>query len=137
MKILSNDKFNYLKNNAEKQIRFYSILVHWLEIKQENRSLVEYFEKHGYTRIAIYGMKELGERLYDELKGSSVQVVYCIDRNADELYCEVPAYRPDDELEKVDAVVVTAVIYYEEIRGTLKPKFDCPIINLEDIVFGV
>ena len=125
------------QQNIEKQIRFYRLLIHWLEIKQEGRSLVEYFEKNGYKRIAIYGMKELGERLFDEVADSSVEVIYCIDKNPEELYCEVPLFKPKEELEKVDIIVVTAVAAYEEILKSFHPNFDCPITNLEDIVFGV
>ena len=126
-----------LKSESFKHVRYYSMLIHWLEIRQENRSLVEYFEKNGYKKVAIYGMKEFGERLFDELKGTSVEVAYTIDRNADEIYCEVPVRKPNDNLDKVDAMIVTAVISYDSIKEDLSKKVDCPIINLEDIVFGV
>ena len=40
---------------------FYHLLVQWLIIKQEGKSLVSFFLESGYKTIAIYGMKELGK----------------------------------------------------------------------------
>ena len=82
-------------------------------------------------------MKELGERLYDELKGSGVLVSYSIDKNADEVYAEVDVVKPDEDFESVDAIVVTAVYYFDVIEEMLSKKVDYPIISLEDIVYDI
>ena len=96
-----------------------------------------YFEKNNYKTVAIYGMKELGERLYDELKDSDVAVKYFIDKNAGELYADVDILTPDDELEPVDAIVVTATYYFDDIEETLGEKVEYPIVSLEDIIYEV
>ena len=41
----------------------------------------------------------------------------------------------DDNLEVVDAVVVTAVTFFDEIQEKLSAKMDCPILSLEDILY--
>lgn len=107
----------------------------WLQIRQQGKTLVEYFTKNGYKTVAVYGMKELGERLCDELKGSDVAVSYAIDKNADSIYADVDVVTPDDELAPVDVIVVTAITYFDEIEETLCEKVDCPIISLEDILY--
>ena len=77
-------------------------------MKQEGKSLVEYFEYNNIKSIAIYGMKELGERLVKELEGSEIEIKYIIDQNADEIETKLKKVKPDGELAPVDAIVVTA-----------------------------
>ena len=60
----------------------YQLLNHWLEVKNEGKSLAGYFLEMGYSRIAIYGMAELANRLTEDLAGSGVEIVYGIDRDA-------------------------------------------------------
>lgn len=122
---------------VEKLKEFYNILNQWLILKQEGKSLAEYFEQNHYKTVAIYGMKELGERLYDELKDSDIQVKYAIDRNADQIYAEVDVVTPDDGLAEVDVVVVTALHYYDEIEGMIADKVDCPVVSIEDVVYEI
>ncbi len=119
----------------KKFLEFYNVLNRWLAVKQSGRSYAKFFEKKQYKTIAIYGMKELGERLYDELKDSNIKVAYAIDRNADRIYSELDIVTPDDELSKVDAIVVTAIHYYDEIESMLAEKVDYPIISIEDIIY--
>ncbi|WP_026670913.1 hypothetical protein [Butyrivibrio sp. AE3006] len=114
---------------------FYKILLRWLKVHQDGRSVTSYLKKHGYKRIAIYGMKELGVALLDELKDSEIEVAYTIDRDADNIYVAADVYKPDEKLEPVDAVVVTAVHFYYEIKNDMSKKLDCPILSLEEIVW--
>lgn len=128
------------KKRVEHQAKvheLYMALDQWLQIRQEGKTLVEYFTKNGYKTVAVYGMKELGERLCDELKDSDVMVSYAIDQNADSIYADVNVVVPDDELAPVDVVVVTAITYFDEIEEMLSEKVDCPIISLEDVLYEV
>lgn len=124
-------------DKLKKMGEFYNILIQWLSIRQEGKSLVSYFTQNEYGKIAIYGMKELGERLYDELKDSEVEIKYIIDKNADAIYADVDVVTPDDPLEDVDVIVVTAVHYFDEIEMMLEQKISCPIISLEEIVYDI
>lgn len=109
----------------------------WVKVKQDGKNLATYFEREGYKEIAIYGMHFAGETLVEELMGSNIVVKYGIDRNADKIYAEFDIVRPDAPLEEVDAIVVTAVTFMEEIVQMLKDKVDCPILSLEDILYQV
>lgn len=129
-----------IKEMAEVQAKVHELYMafdQWLQIRQEGKTLVEYFTKNGYKTVAVYGMKELGERLCDELKGSEVTVSYAIDKNADSIYADVDVVTPDEELAPVDVIVVTAITYFDEIEEMLGEKVDCPIISLEDILYEV
>ena len=125
------------KSMSDKHFALFLMMNQWVKVKQEGKNLSSYFEKNGYKKIAIYGMSYVGETLVDELKGTEVQVVYGIDKNADSLYAVVDVITIEDTLEEVDAIVVTAITYFGEIKEQLRAKVDCPIISLEDILCEV
>lgn len=135
--IVKDKQIKSKKNELNKFHKFYDILIQWLLIKQKGSFLTAYFVQRGYKTVALYGMKELGERLYDELKESEVEVKYIIDKNADSIYSDVDVFTPDEVLMDVDVIIVTAVYYFDEIKGMLEQKIDCPILSLEDIVYGI
>ena len=118
----------------KKSQRLYLVFDQWLSLRQEGKSLEEYFKQNNYKTVAIYGMRELGQRLYDELKDSDITVKYAIDKNADAVYTDVDVVRPDEHLERVDVIVVTAVYYFEEIKEMLSGKVDYAIASLEDVI---
>lgn len=124
--------------NIERFQSHYWLLNHWLEIKNEGKSVASYFEEMGYHHIAVYGMAELGNRLIEDLQGSSVQVDYGIDRD---ISCSIArigeVYYPDDELPETEAIIVTPYPVYEEIKKLLEKKVKCPVISLEEIVWSV
>lgn len=133
----SSKKIKEMAEGHAKVHELYMAFDQWLRVRQEGKTLVEFFEKQGYKTVAIYGMKELGERLYDELQDSGIAVEYIIDKNADQIYADVDVVTPDEELKPVDVVVVTAIYYFDEIEEMLSEKVDYPIISLEDILYEV
>lgn len=126
-----------LEEDDTKFHEFYSLLLQWIHIHNEGKKISAYLKNCGYHTVAIYGMKELGEELLYELKDSEIEVRYAIDKNADDLYAEIDIYRPDDELEIVDAVIVTAIHWFDDIERDMRQKLDCPILSLEDVVYSV
>ena len=127
-----------LKNTEEvidKMTEFYDLLIQWVEVKQRGCSISEYLHERQFDRIAIYGIKEIGELLLKELEGSEVEVAYVIDRDADSLFLPIHVCRPDDSLKSVDAIVVTCIHYFDEIKKTMESKMNCPVLSIEDIVF--
>lgn len=126
-----------MEENAGKKEAFYKLLIAWVEAKQDSKDISDYFIRNDIKTIAVYGMRELGERLVRELEETDVKVKYIIDKNASSITSALPVYTPDDDLESVDAVVVTAIYYYEDIVESLSQKVDCQIISLEDVIYGV
>jgi len=122
-------------DKASKFKTYYNTLNRWLELKQNGVSLDKWFQKNGYKNAAVYGMGELGNRLYEELKDTEIKVEYAIDKNAYGVSLDIPIYQKEDELPDVDVIVVSAVFAFSEISGELEKKCTCPIVSLEDIVF--
>lgn len=130
-------KINAGNQMADKHLALFLMMNQWVKVKQDGKNLVSYFEHNGYQRIAIYGMSYAGETLIDELRDSSIQIAYGIDKKADSIYADVNIVTMDDVLGDVDAVVVTAITFFDEIEEVLSEKMDCPIISLEDILYEV
>lgn len=122
---------------TDKYRTLFLMMNQWVKVKQESKNLAAYFEKNNYKKIAVYGMSYAGETLIDELKNTGVTVVYGIDKKAGSIYADVDIVSIEEILADVDAVVVTAITYFDEIKETLLAKVGCPIISLEDIVYEV
>jgi len=126
-----------LEKKSEKVNKFksyYNMLNQWLVLKGQGKSLEEYFTGNGYKTIAIYGMGEMGNRLYEELKDSDIEIQYAIDKAPGAVYSELEVREAEEEMDKVDVVIVTATFAYDEIKEELEDKFTCPIISLEDVI---
>ena len=131
---VEGDKLNKMRAMSNKHLELFKMMNQWVKVKQEGKNLSSYFEENGYTKIA---MSYAGETLMNELENSIVTVVYAIDRNADSLYSDVDIVSMDDDLEDVDAIIVTAITFFDEIEETLSKKVNCPIISLEDVLYEV
>ena len=81
-------------------------------------------------------MSYAGETLVNELKDSEIEAVYGIDRKVG-IYSYIDVLSVDEPLPEVDAVVVTAITFFDEVEETLRDKVSCPIISLEDILYEV
>ncbi|GFI18645.1 hypothetical protein IMSAG249_01414 [Lachnospiraceae bacterium] len=134
---ISGEKIKGWHQLSDKHLNLFLMMNQWVKVKQEGKNLSSYFEKKEYKKIAVYGMSYAGETFVDELKNTGIIIAYGIDKNADTIYSDIDIFTMEDSLEEVDAVVVTAVTFFDEIEETLCGKLDCPIISLEDILYEV
>lgn len=137
VKKFSGDTAEKQRDMSDKHLALFLMMNQWVAVKQEGKNLADYLERMGYGTIAIYGMSYAGERLREELKDSSVQIKYGIDQKAGSIYSDIDLVTLEDELEPVDAVIVTPIFFFDEIEEKLSQKLDCPIISLEDILYEV
>ena len=122
------------KEEASKQRAMFLVMNQWTNVKQANRILEEYFLKNELRKIAIYGMGLMGQQLIKELKDSSIETAYGIDRNSDGIVSGIKVVTMDEELADVDAVVVTVLKEFDEIRDALTKKLNCSVVAIEDIL---
>lgn len=134
---MKHDKLDEMQELSGRHLALFLMMNQWVKVKQEGKNLSLYFEKNNYKKIAIYGMSYVGETLLDELKNTGVEVAYGIDRNAESIYADVDIVSMSDDLEQVDAVVVTAITFFDEIEAQLSARLNCPIISLEDMLHEV
>ncbi|RDU22810.1 hypothetical protein [Anaerosacchariphilus polymeriproducens] len=126
-----------LNAKTDKFKQYYNTLNQWLNNKDDGKSSVNFFKRNGYQSVAIYGMGELGNRLYKELRNSDIKIKYVIDQSIDYLNHEVSVMSPEDRLEAVDVIVVTPTFAFEDIRSKLKAKINCPIISINEVLYEI
>mgnify|MGYP004732459463 CR=1 FL=1 len=130
-------KYNKMQKNVKKFSTYYYLSDYWLELKQNNRNLGEYFDNIGVNKIVIYGYGSMGKSLCRELINQKVEIAFIIDKDLD--YCD--EFRvgsiSDIKNESVEMVVVTAPFAYQSIRSSLIKEVKCPIISIEDIIFSL
>ena len=123
-----------LENMADKFEQYYNLLHMWMLLREKGISLEQYFTKHGYKKIAIYGYGNNGRHLIYELNKSEVRVQYAIDKKARLYQADIPIYELNSNLPKCDVVVVTVIHEYEKIIGDVKELVKCPIVSLSEVV---
>jgi len=118
---------------AQKHLFMFQIMNRWMELKQKDIHIGEYLQKKGYQHIAIYGMSFIGRRLYEELSKNLV-IEYAIDQNAENICTDIYICLPNDDLKEVDAIIVTAVMCFNEVKGMLHKKIKSPVLSIENII---
>lgn len=124
-------------DKVQKGLEFYDILVRWLGLRQAQRTLAEYFAENGYQAVAIYGMKEIGRLLLNELRLEGIDVRYAIDRDADEISGDISVIKPSCNLPEADVIVVTASHYFDSIYLELREFTEAEIVPIEDVLWSI
>ncbi len=133
-KILGRIDYRQLAN---KHLAIMKLYDQWIRTKQEGKSVVDYFHNNEIKSIAIYGMSFVGQRLYEELKDSDIKVNYAIDKNASSIYADIDVIDPDGDLPTTDAIIVTAIYFFNEIEEILVKKTNSKILSFEDILYEI
>jgi len=138
------ENFPYKKGKIESQIdlqyraaknqKILECLNDILALKQKNKSIIDFFRENSIRQIGIYGFQYLGQRLLGELESSEIIIRYIIDRNHLFQNVGVPLKFIDDELEPVDAIIVTPIFEFDSISFALKNKIKTKIVSIEDII---
>lgn len=127
---------NNLKQYGDKFYEYFQLLNRWMIARNEKKQIADFFHKESIEKIAIYGMGELANRLFEELEDSDIQILYGIDRD---ICCTnsriADVYYPDDELPEVDAIVITPFLSAEGIKKNLAEKCSCQLISLDYIIY--
>lgn len=127
------NKSTDIKINKFRQ--YYFLLNQWIQLKQKGLSFEKYFIELGYENIAIYGMGEVGMRLLDELKATNINVKYVIDK-ADISVEKIPVIKNITSELNVDAIVVTPMFAFDDIKEEFEAITTAQIISIEEIIFG-
>ena len=132
---IANLETEKYKKMSDKHLALFLLMNQWVKVKQDGKKLSSFLEEKGYKKIAIYGMSYVGETLLNELREGTIQTVYVIDKQADGIYTDLKVVSPEEYLEEVDAIIVTPITFFEDIKRMLETRVGCPIISIEDILF--
>lgn len=128
------EKVLYYRELSEKHLNIMEMFKKWLIMLESGGTAADYFHERKFRTVAIYGMGYLGERLLEELRTTDIQIKYIIDKKAGSIFGGVPVRALTDNLEPVDAIIVTPVYYFYSVKRELKKRTDSSIISLEEVL---
>lgn len=135
-KIYKIKKYIYnIKCERDKYWEMFLMMSAWMSNRQRGKFIGDFLERKGFHEIDIYGVGNIGKNLYEELLYKNINVRYLIDRNKN-IQIQGRAVKNLRDIDKsVDAVIITVVYNFEEIKEELAKKFSCSILSLADIIY--
>lgn len=130
---INNSIIKKEKTDKEKFYLYYQLLFQWYMSKYKT-SIEQKLIEMGLKNIAIYGMGNLGIMLHKELSTGKINVVYGVDVSSQISTEGLEIYNIDDVLPSADAIIVTPVYFFSEIKNNLSRVVDFPIISLDDLI---
>lgn len=112
---------------------YFSILNSWLKLSNRGDRVQDYFLKNSFRRVGIYGMGELGKRLYEELEKSDVEIVFAMDKGGYNLPNGLRMVNETEEIPSVDVIVVTPTFDYSNIENSLKQRTHNKIVSISEL----
>ncbi len=123
------------EKTLQKYIQFYRVMLRWLHAAQENAGIAGYLKAQGIKTVAVYGYADIGKLVCKELLKSDVRVKAVLDkRDVQCLIAGLKVLKPWKGDRNVDAVLVTAVYYYDEIKIELEEMGYKNVLSLQKIV---
>lgn len=122
---------------VQKFKQYYQLTNQWIQNKNDKKNITDYLLRNGLYKIAIYGMGELGNKLFEEIDHSKIEVKYIIDRYPESNFANVKFVELNNNIEPVDAIIVTPIFDYEQIEQEISEFVDYKVISLEEILYNV
>lgn len=127
-----------MKRKQDRYFQWYKTLYQWLLIHQDKVQITDFFKNHGYKRVAIYGMGELGRLFLKELNNTEVEVPFAIDRNAHSIITSnIKVVTLAEAREDADVIVVTVIDKFDAVKADIEKHMNVPVISLEDVLFSL
>lgn len=140
--IIQKKHIKQIENMSSRYSMYYKLLNQWMKNKAQNKKITDYLMDNGIKTIAIYGMGEVGQLLYEELKGEQVQVLYFIEsaggNSIEDRYGKrVIGVKEINLQEKADAIIITPIYNFENIYNDIVDEnVGTIVLSLEDIIYG-
>lgn len=131
--IYKNKEVKSQNKKINKFKQYYEILNFWLKATFEGKSIEKVIMQQGYKTIAIYGMGEIGQRLFESLKNTDIEVAYIIDEGTS-YFDELEIKNIGDELSPVDLIIITPTFDYEMISKKLSFYYQYKVCSIKDII---
>lgn len=111
----------------------------WLDMRNQGMEIASFLETHQYLHIAVYGMGNIGESLFYELRNSDIQIDYAIDSSScvKDFDGELAVLNWTDEFPDVDAIIVTMMAGYDAVIRALRARLKCPVITVNDLILDM
>lgn len=128
-------EFLVRERTLQKYMLFYKVLTKWLNAKQDGKKIADYLSSKGIKSVVVYGYAEMGKLFCKELQQSNIEMTCILDkRNIQSLFPNMPIQCPSKNHAKTDAVVVTAIYDYDDIRAELEGLGYKNVLSLQKIL---
>lgn len=121
-------------SNTNMYVAYYRLLEKWMTLREKGGGTKQYFISQGMKKIIIYGLGKMANHLLEDLKGSSIDIVCAIDRNAINKYGGFPVITAEERIPDADCIIITPVHEAEAIKKGLMGKTLLPIISLSEVL---
>ncbi|HBA68062.1 MAG TPA: hypothetical protein DCZ40_01720 [Lachnospiraceae bacterium] len=121
----------------ERNKKKFDLMCQWMKLKIQGIYLIEFFQDRGFQSIAIFGMGEIGQLMYDELvMEKKLTIQYAIDQSGIQYLESLPVYCLDKDLPKVDAIVITPVLITDQLEEQIYESLgECVTFVFEEILY--
>ncbi|MDE6435775.1 MAG: glycosyltransferase [Lachnospiraceae bacterium] len=127
------DELNRYRKLSDKYFKTIKLMNKWIQYYQDNKKISEYFNRNDFRTIAIYGMGDVGQRLFSELVKSDIKVSFGIDRNRNLVFPGLKIVDWTEDWEMVDIIVITPFYEYQTINKEIKKKCGYKTISVEEL----
>lgn len=119
--------------------KYQSVVTRWNRLSAEGRSVSGYLKNRLFFKVAIYGMGNLGCRLYDELSATDIEIVSVIDKAPGFVEEIVTVMKTGEKLKGIDILIIMvadkpeeiAKIYIEDGSYSVKTIYEI-LVDMED-----
>ncbi len=121
--------------NTYKQ--YFELLYNWLFNRNKNKMIYDYLKINQINNIAIYGCGSISNLLYEELKSQNeIKISFFVDsKKKSNVFNNIPVIGIEETpLNCVDAILVTPIYDYVEIKSNLERYYKCKILSLQYLV---
>lgn len=119
---------------SKKHLELYLTAIKWIQFYQRGKTIEDYLLKKDCHTAAIYGMSYMGEAIYRELQGGSIEVLYGIDRRADQICSKLKVYHPSEAEEEVDFIINSTILKNQMISEGMEKLRNIPVVSIEEIL---
>ncbi|WP_051635387.1 glycoside hydrolase family 99-like domain-containing protein [Selenomonas sp. ND2010] len=120
-----------LRHSLDRYRSYWRVLDLWVGMLEKSDTPLTYLKKAGYDSVAVYGYGMLGKHLVFQLQKKGFDVKYVIDRQIERKADGIPLYTLQENLPKVDVVIVTVLYDYDNIASEIKKISDVDIIPID------
>ncbi len=134
-KFYKNQKkeISYYQNKVIRYEGYWKILDKWLLLKEKNKSIADLLEMRNIHTIILYGVGMLGKHVINDLYGSKIEIICAMDKSNLDGEFAFPVIGIDDDIPQADAILITPVYDFSNIKELLEKKGQSSIISLDDL----
>ncbi len=133
--------FNTIKEKQVKHIHRleairarFSLLDRWMTLEFQKDGIIRFLKKNGYSKIAIYGIGDIGKQLIGRLQAEKDLWIGAIDRNAEYIKTDIPVFKLEDFEEKVDLVLVSLIGNPQKTIQLIRQKIDAEVLTIAELL---